>query len=139
MQRQPIGYLMKQIADKMKATADADLKKKNLTLSQIRVLEYISAKGGAITQKSIEEYLGVSHPTVVGIVSRMEKNGYLVCYADKDDKRNKVVALTEQASHIAQEVRGDIAMREEKLLQGLTEEEVENLSRALEIIYKNID
>ena len=139
MRRQPIGYLIKQIADKMKATADADLKEKNLTLSQIKVLEYVSSNGGTVTQKSIEEYLDVAHPTVVGIVSRMEKNGHLVCHVDKDDRRNKVVELTEQAAHMAHEVQDDIAMREEKLLQGLTEDEVECLSRVLEIIYKNID
>lgn len=139
MQRQPIGYLMKQITDKMKATADADLKKKNLTLSQVRVLEYISGQDGTVTQKSIEDYLGVSHPTVVGIVSRMEKNGHLICYVDKDDKRSKVVKLTEQASHMAHEVRDEIALQEKKLLQGLTEDEIESLSRMLDIIYKNIE
>ncbi|MCH5273281.1 MAG: MarR family transcriptional regulator [Lachnospiraceae bacterium] len=139
MHQQSIGYLMKQITDKMKAAADTDLKKKNLTLSQVRVLEYVSGKGGTVTQKSIEDYLSVSHPTVVGIVSRMEKNGYLVCYVDKDDKRNKVVELTEQASHMAHEVQDEIGLREEKLLQGLTEEEAESLSRMLNIIYKNLD
>lgn len=139
MERQPIGYLMKQITDKMKAAADADLKIKKLTLSQIRVLEFISGKGGAVTQKSIEEYLGVSHPTVVGIVARMEKNGYLVCYLDKEDKRNKIAKLTEQAALMAQEIGSEIASQEEKLLRGLTEEEVGSLYRMLLIICKNVD
>lgn len=139
MKRQPVGYLMKQITDKMKASADADLKEKKLTLSQIRVLEYISGKGGAVTQKSIEEYLGVSHPTVVGIVSRMEKNGYLVCYLDKDDKRNKIVKFTEKAALMAKEMGGQIASQDEKLLRGLTEEEIESLYRMLHIICKNVD
>ena len=77
--RQTVGYLMKQIIDKHKVSVDASFKSLNLTLSQARVLKYISDKGGRVAQKSIEDHLGVSHPTVVGIVSRMEKNGYLRC------------------------------------------------------------
>lgn len=137
----PVGYLMKQITDKIKAAADADtdLKNRNLTLSQVRVLEYISSKGGSVTQKSIEEYLDVSHPTVVGIVARLEKNGYLICYADKTDRRNKIVAMTERSARVIHEVQRKVAAQEEKLLQGLSAEEIEQLRRLLNTILKNVD
>lgn len=132
---------MKQITDKIKAAADADtdLKNRNLTLSQVRVLEYISSKGGSVTQKSIEEYLDVSHPTVVGIVARLEKNGYLICYSDKTDRRNKIVAMTERSARVIHEVQRKIAAQEEKLLQGLSAEEIEQLRRLLNTILKNVD
>lgn len=130
---------MKQITDKIKSSADADLKCRNLTLSQVRVLEYVSNKGGRVTQKSIEEYLNVSHPTVVGIVSRMEKNGYLLSYTDKDDRRNKIVEITERTANISHEMQNEILSQEAKLLQGLTEEEIKSLHRMLYIILKNID
>lgn len=130
---------MKQITDKIKAAADADLKNRNLTLSQVRVLEYISSKGGSVTQKSIEEYLDVSHPTVVGIVARLEKNGYLICYSDKTDRRNKIVAMTERSARVIHEVQRKIAAQEEKLLQGLSVEEIEQLQRLLNTILKNVD
>lgn len=137
----PVGYLMKQITDKIKAAADADtdLKNRNLTLSQVRVLEYISSKGGSVTQKSIEEYLDVSHPTVVGIVARLEKNGYLICYSDKTDRRNKIVAMTERSARVIHEVQRKVAAQEEKLLQGLSAEEIEQLQRLLNTILKNVD
>lgn len=136
---QQIGYLMKQITDKIKVSADASLKTRNLTLAQVRVLEYISRSvGNKVTQKAIEDYLDVSHPTVVGIVSRMEKNGYLICYADKEDKRNKIVELTKHAIQIAHELQSEIEQQEEKLLRDLTQEEVENLRRMLSIIHKNV-
>ncbi len=134
-----IGFMMKQITDKIKVSADASFKTQNLTLSQVKVLEYISGQGGKVTQKSIEDYLGVAHPTVVGIVSRMEKKGYLICYADEEDKRNKIVELTEKAVHISREMQSEIIMKEKELLQGLTEEEVGSLYRMLNIIYKNVE
>lgn len=137
--KQPIGYLLKQITDKMKVSADASFKEKDLTFAQARVLEYVISKGGNTTQKSIEDYLEVSHPTVVGIVSRMEKSGYLVCHVDKEDKRNKIVETTERAVCVSQELETGKATQEEKLLKGLTKEEIETLYRILCVIRKNVD
>ena len=135
----PVGYLIKQITDKLKVSVDASLKTRNLTLAQARVLEYISDKGGKVTQKAIEEYLDVSHPTVVGIVTRMEKNGFLVCYVDREDKRNKTVEMTEQAVRLSHEIQDERIAQEEKFLSGLTEEDIENLRRMLNIIRKNVE
>lgn len=137
--KQPIGYLLKQITDKMKVSADASFKEKDLTFAQARVLEYVISKGGNTTQKSIEDYLEVSHPTVVGIVSRMEKSGYLVCHVDKEDKRNKIVEVTERAVCVSQELETGKTAQEEKLLKGLTKEEIETLYRILCVIRKNVD
>lgn len=137
--KQPIGYLLKQITDKMKVSADASFKEKDLTFAQARVLEYVISKGGNTTQKSIEDYLDVSHPTVVGIVSRMEKSGYLVCHVDKEDKRNKIVEVTERAVCVSQELETGKTAQEEKLLKGLTKEEIETLYRILCVIRKNVD
>lgn len=123
----------------MKVSADASFKEKDLTFAQARVLEYVISKGGNTTQKSIEDYLEVSHPTVVGIVSRMEKSGYLVCHVDKEDKRNKIVETTERAVCVSQELETGKIAQEEKLLKGLTKEEIETLYRILCVIRKNVD
>ena len=104
MPQKDIGYLIKNINDKLKVKADADLKNSNLTLAQSRVLAFLDSRGGQATQKEIEVYLEVSHPTVVGIISRMEQNGHLRCRVDETDKRNKIVALTEQAKALGEEM-----------------------------------
>lgn len=137
--KQPIGYLLKQITDKIKISADASFKERHLTLAQARVLQYVISRGGNTTQKDIEDYLDVSHPTVVGIVSRMEKNGYLICHMDSEDRRNKIVEATEPAFFIAQELEEGRIAQEEKLLRGLTEKEVEELHRMLQVIRKNVE
>ena len=139
MKHEPIGYMFKQITDKLKGSVDASLKKKGFTFSQVRVLEYLSSRGNKTTQKSVEEFLGVSHPTVVGIISRMERNGYLVCYVDKEDRRNKIVELTERAAGMTHEMVHDIDAQEKKLLKGLTQDEVDHLYRMLCVILDNIE
>lgn len=101
-------------------------------------MECLSDREGRATQKSIEEFLKVSHPTVVGLISRMEKKGYLRCYQDEGDRRNKIVEMTQKARLISHEMQKEVAAQEEKLLRGLTGEETESLKRMLQTIYHNV-
>lgn len=139
MPQKDIGYLIKNINDKLKAKADADLKHSRLTLAQSRVLAFLDSRGGQATQKEIEVYLEVSHPTVVGIISRMEQNGYLRCRVDETDKRNKVVTLTEQAKVLGKEMEQRILANEKKLLTSLSEDDIKKLKQMLWIIYHNLE
>lgn len=135
-----IGYLIKSINDKVKIHADADLKSHNLTLAQSRVLVYLQDRAdGKATQKEIEVYLSVSHPTVVGLVSRMENNGFLTSWLDADDRRNKIVQLTQSAKAIGKNMDSVIRGMEEKMLLSLSENQVSQLTEMLEIIYKNLE
>ena len=133
-----IGHTMKLISDRMRGKADADFKEHNLTLPQARIIKYLSQNGMTATQRSIEAHLGVSHPTVVGIVSRMEKNGFVECATDTADKRNKLVRLTEKAVCLDKKLKNSVDKREALLLRGLTESEVFELRRLLKIVYNNI-
>ena len=93
-----LGYLIKQISDKMRANADAAFRKHGLTFSQVHVLDFVLACGGSATQKEIEIYLGVSHPTIVGLVSRLEKAGFVTSHIDENNRRNKIVCVTSAAN-----------------------------------------
>ena len=73
MEQYPIGCLLKMITDKIKIQADANLAQHDLTLTQSRVLGYLARNGGTATQKEIEGFLQVSHPTVAGVIGRMEQ------------------------------------------------------------------
>mgnify|MGYP004469691227 FL=1 len=126
MLKNDVGYLIKSINDKLKVKADAELKQYNLTMAQCRVLTYLSSQGGQATQKEIEVFLNVSHPTVVGIVSRMEQNGYVTCWPCEDG-RNKYVRLTPQAEAIDKDMQENMHANEEMLLAPLSPEDRERL------------
>ena len=133
-----IGYLIKNINDKLKVKADTDLKKYDITLAQSKVLSFLNSKGGRSTQKEIEVYLEVSHPTVVGIVSRMEQKGYVTTWFDKKDKRNKMVQLTDEAKAMGKDIQKNLCENEANMMASLSEKEVAEFRRMLEVIYKNI-
>ena len=139
MRKRDIGYLIKNINDKLKAKADADLKHYNLTLAQSRVLTFLHFNGGQATQKEIEVFLDVSHPTVVGIVSRMEQNGHVISWIDENDKRNKIVKLTEAAEALSMDMEHDISENERKMLASVSAEDIEQLRELLLAVYKNLE
>ena len=123
-----VGYLIKRINDKLAVRADAELN--HLTMSQGRVFLYLSSRGGQATQKEIETFLGVAHPTVVGLVSRMEQSGYVTCWPCEDG-RNKNVKLTVQAEALDKDMKQNRLESEQMLLSPLSPEEREQLRKLL--------
>lgn len=138
MNQHHVGYLIKSINDKLKIKADEDLRQHKLTLSQSRIVWFLTQKNGMTTQKEIEDFLEVSHPTVVGLVSRMEQNGILSTHFDSTS-RSKIVLLTKQAKTFAEEMNNTITESEKTLLAGFSDEEVTCLEIMLTAILKNLD
>lgn len=113
-------------------------RRQGLTLTQSRVLGYLARNGGQATQKEIEGFLQVSHPTVAGIISRMGQNGFVRCWLDPADKRSKIVGQTERAAAIAHEMQATINATEQQMLRSLTPDEIAALESALRTIYANL-
>lgn len=126
------------ITDKIKIQADANLAQHNLTLTQSRVLGYLARNGGTATQKEIEGFLQVSHPTVAGVIGRMEQKGFVSCRPDPSDKRSKIVCQTERAAAIAQDMHATIQATEQQMLRSLTPEQIAALEDALRTIYADL-
>ena len=102
------------------------------------MLGYLNRNGGQATQKEIEGFLQVSHPTVAGIISRMEQNGFVRCWLDPADKRSKIVGQTERAAGIAQDMHATIQATEQQMLRSLTPEQIAALESALRTIYADL-
>lgn len=139
MPQMDVGYLIKSINDKLQVKADAELKEYGLTFAQCRVMAFLESRGGEATQKEIELFLAVAHPTVVGIVSRMEQNGYVTSRTDRRDKRNKLVRLTSKAEEIGLDMEQNVLRNEKRLLAPLSDEERVQLKQMLRVIYDHLE
>ena len=52
-----VGYLIKNIADKLHGRADANLKKHNLTFQQSKIIGFLALRNNEASQKEIENFL----------------------------------------------------------------------------------
>ena len=139
MKKKSIGGMIKYISDKVRQKADNNLKDHNVTLSQVRVLNFLWRENGSCSQKQIEDFLQVSHPTVVGLVSRMEQSGYIQTSVSPDDKRNKIVTVTDSGMSLACELCRYMEDIDKRMLVGLTDEQQAQLADMLYIVAQNFD
>lgn len=104
-----------------------------LTPSQIQALRHIGYHQ-TMSQQELVEDMGVDKAAVTRLVAGLEERGYVTRTADPKDGRAKVL----QATDAALQVKDDVIALEEAyynwLLEGLTDEQREAFSQALEIL-----
>lgn len=134
-----IGFLFKQINMMIKKGLDKKLMEYDLTTSQSRVLFFIYFRGeGKTSMKDIEEHMKVTHPTVIGIVKRLEEKGYVTTAPDPEDRRVKLTTITEKTTKMIKKLDRGKRKMDEKLLKGFTERETKELRRMLSMIEDNL-
>ena len=138
-EKKKTGYLLKIVTDVLGREANYMLKKQDLTWAQSRLIGFLSRNGGECTQKEIENFLEVSHPTVVGIVSRMEQNGFVTCRIDALDRRNKIVSLTEKSIKVGNSMLESLREQDEAMFYGFSDEEREQFDNYLFRVYENLN
>ncbi|MDE6687640.1 MAG: MarR family transcriptional regulator [Lachnospiraceae bacterium] len=134
-----IGFLFKQINMQIKKGIDRALMEYDLTTSQSRVLFFIYFREKDKTSmKDIEEHLKVTHPTVIGIVKRLEEKGFVTTASDPEDRRVKLVTITQKTTKMIKKLDQGKRKMDEKLLKGFTEQETKELRRMLSMIEDNL-
>lgn len=137
---QDIGVLIKFINDRLDALANKHLKQFDLTLSQVRVIAYLHSQHGQVSsQKDIQRHLKVAHPTVVGLLNRLESKGFIVCERDANDRRMKNISLTPKEAQVRAYMERSKNEMERQMMRGLDEAKVAQLRRLLATVYKNIE
>ena len=106
-----------------------------LTASQGPILGYISHRKTAPCSRDIEEEFHLTHPTVSGILSRLEKKDFIEFLPDEADRRCKRIYLRPKGREFIETIRRTIVETEKQMVQDFTEEEKEQfhslLSRAI--------
>ena len=136
--KEEIGFLVHRIDKTIKANMDNELSKHDLTFSQSQVLRHIQKNKGTISQKKLQELMNVSHPTIVGLVQRLEAKGYVETSIDPEDRRSKIVRTTDLADKFKKDLISSRQRFDKKMLKGLNEEELDELYRMLDHMYSNI-
>ena len=131
---------MKMIDDCIKRKANADLEQMDLTIAQHHTLVYLVHQPEHTAElKQIEREFKVSQPTVAGIAQRLEAKGYVESMQHPTDKRVKMIRLTPQGEELCRRSWEKMKERGKHMTAGLSQEELEELDRLLDIVYRNIE
>ena len=106
-----------------------------LTASQGRIMAYLVHRADPPCARDIEEHFHLSHPSVSGTLSRLEKKGFIEMRSDREDRRCKRIYLLDKGKDCNKSMYETICATENRLVEGFTEEEKEQffgyLNRAI--------
>ena len=129
------GRRIRQLDSANHQTMTATLASMELTASQGHILTFIAHAPVPPCPKDMEEAFHLSHPTVSGLLSRLEKKGFIRIDPDPADRRCKRVSLDAKGRECLAKMEATITSNEAKLVQNFTEEEkalfADLLSRAI--------
>lgn len=111
------------------------LSKIGLTSAQGHMMGFLLRQSAPPCPRDVEEALRLSHPTVSGILSRLEEKGFLEIRPDPADRRCKRIYVLPQGREFASLMHQNIQTIEARIVDGFSEEEqqqfIQFLNRAI--------
>jgi MarR family transcriptional regulator for hemolysin len=117
-----LGLWIFSAAHEMSRLMNVELSAHGITVRQWEVLAHLSL-GGDQSQSELAEGMNIEAPTLVGVLDRMERDGWITRVADEGDRRRKLIRVTEKVQP-AWNKMVECAMRvRRRALRGISEEE----------------
>ena len=103
--------------------ADENLSKYNISVSQLRILAYLSRKEEPVFQRELEEEFGIRRSSITELLQNMEKSGYVKRENSPQDGRTKILFLTPKGQELDRELRTYLHNLEDVMMEGIPPEE----------------
>lgn len=131
--RHIMGYRLGRVARTWRQAVDDTVKALDLTEATWRPLLHLSHLGEAVRQKDLAESMGIDGSSLVRLLDTLESRG-LIRRTDGDDRRCKLVTLTDAGHDLMVRTRAVVTALEEDMLRGLDDAEVAQLLHLLDRI-----
>lgn len=111
----------------------------DLTAAQSQILSFIDHRAEPPCARDIEEAFQLTHPTVSGILSRLEQKEFVEMRPDPQDRRCKRIYVLPKGQQLHESMHKTINATEEQMMQNFTEEEKEQFAAFLQRAIDNLD
>ena len=133
-QPSPIGKKLRMIHNKFREVADRNLEggpAGDPGLSEMQ-------RGGGDPPAADRGMFQLKNPTVTGLLNRLEEKGFLTRRPNPNDRRYRVVELTEKGGELLSQMWEEARGMENKIYSGFSEEELGQLSGFLDRILDSL-
>lgn len=136
----PLGYKFKRIHEMFRARINEEMKEDDLTCSQMEILFYLvrHKEETPVNQQDLCNAIQVSHPTMIGLLNRMEEKNLVTRRVDPGNRRSRCIEMTPRAMEILQRTRKRRESNDLQLVHGFTGEEIQTLNELLSRVYRNM-
>lgn len=138
------SWLHRSIAPKLRLAAkesrtffEQELGRAGATFATWTMLATLKLEGPMI-QRALARYLNIEGPTLSRHLETMERRGLVVRTRDGADRRAATVALTPAGESMYADIETVALTSQQRMLEGLSDEEVEQLGALLDRILRNV-
>jgi MarR family transcriptional regulator for hemolysin len=116
---EPFGLLLHGTARAWRLKLDGRLKPMGLSQAKWRTLLHLSIASGPLTQAEIASCLGIEEPTLVTLLHRLERGGWVTRRNASHDRRCKTVHLGKRAHQVITRINAAAAKLRHELLDDI--------------------
>lgn len=130
------GFLLKQINDEVSRRANNAMRSYDMTVVQMNALNILMKSfEKKLSLKELEHSLHVAQSTAAGIVVRLEQKGFVESFGDPNDKRIKLVSITQAGEDCWLAAEAERKREEELMVSELTDAERDILLLLLQKVW----
>jgi len=133
-----VGYWLVVTANTFQQALNDDLSKHGITYRQLQVLAWLAYAGDALTQAELAAKMAIEPPTLVGLLDRMEQQGWIARVGCPDDRRKKLVRPAPAAEAIWETMVETLLRVRERATARLAPEQVDSLKDMLRTIQETL-
>ena len=134
----PYGHLVRILHWCTHQSMTVALESMELTAAQGRIMGYLAHQEQPPCPRDIELEFQLSHPTVSGILSRLEQKGFIELRMDPSDRRCKRIYVLPKGAECQDLMHSTIMDNEKRIVDGFTAEEQKQFAALLQRAITNM-
>lgn len=132
-----VGYWIFATAHEFSCALNEELQTHGITYRQWEVLAWLSYAGD-LSQADLAERIGIEAPTLVGVLDRMERDGWIQRVPSAADRRKNIVRPTPKVEPLWNQMIACGLRVRGRALAGITSEQLETMLAVLSAIRANL-
>ncbi len=133
------GPLLGGTARAWRMKLDQRLKPMGLSQAKWRTLIHLSRAPEPLTQSQVAERTGIEEPTLVTLLHRLEKEGWVIRKSSARDRRCKTVHLQPRAKKVIEGINATALRLRHELIREIPAREMQICMRVLAQVRERID
>src|ERR687889_2348147 len=134
-----IGFVINRTGKVLIHAFDQELRKNvGITFSQWKIIITLVNNDDSLTQKEIADKLGLEGPTLIPIIDKLEKDGFVIRKVDNNDRRNNRIFLTEKTISSLDSIINYALKIKEISVRNISEQDISITKDTLEKMWQNI-
>lgn len=134
---QSIGYWLITAAHAYQRAVQDEVAPHGITFRQCQVLGYLALEG-SLSQIDLAERMGIEPPTLVGILDRMQRDGWVDRVSCETDRRKNLIRPTAAAEPVWSQIAECGRRVRQRATLGLSDDELEVLQQLLLTVQQNL-